>query len=220
MSRDGIALYTKTDAERWIGEYEKNEGDLVSYASRCREGRKPFVERRGSIIDRAEAAGMDRQSFTDELKLRALDRKKAAIEAGQSEEVAEAAEILRQMLGGLANLPLGEAAIKANDAKPKAAKGAPDFSAMTLEEAKAILEEPKGKGRPSAAVLARRKAAAALISEAPKDGASGDQASAMAEAMGPDEGDNNVTDLRPRFMQKPYDVASPPNLPAAAPPAA
>jgi hypothetical protein len=208
----GVNLYTEVEAKRWITEYERNEEEKFAHAARCREGHKPYVERRKSIVDRAVDAGMEREAFLNVLKIRKAERGVEALKQSESEGVRESRIELLEKLGGLANLPLGEAALAANQAKPS--KGSPDFSDMTLDEARAILAEPKGKGRPSAAAVARRKAAEGLVGDADKQvaveaglsGASSDQAAAMADAMdaamGPNEVENNVRDFRPRFAQR------------------
>ena len=82
---------------------------------------------------------------------------------------------------------------------------------MTLAEAKAILEKPKGRGRPSAQrveaerVIAEHSSAPTPL-ETAIEGASGDKAAAIADAMGPDalsslNDDEPDADVRPRFMQ-------------------
>lgn len=224
-----VNLYTEVEARRWIGEYEKNERDLGSYTASCRAGRKPYTDLRTKIVDAAVNVGIDRNAFLDTLKVREFDRKKAAIEAGQSGEVAEQREILKDLLGGL---PLGDWGVE----QIPAARGRPRKNAapgteqagMTVAEAKAILATPKKRGRqPALRVEAERVLAEAdrAVADDAGLGASGTRAEAIAEAMGPDEADSlssltdgeesNVEDLRPRFKRPgaAYDVATPPNLP-------
>lgn len=219
-SHDRLNTVDPTVAKRWVTEYEKNEVELIAYQARYREGRKPFVERRNSIIDRAVDAGLNRDAFKDALKTRALERKIAEIKFGEDEEVAERRELLKEALGGL---PLGdwgvttaaptEGSTKPKGDKPSAAAPADgfDFSSMTLEDARLIVNAPKGRGRPSAKAVAQRAHAAKMVADA-APGASGAQLGAIAEAMGtdPDESppdalsslvEEDNADLRPSWAQ-------------------
>src|SRR5690242_17020608 len=103
MSSNVLNTIDPEVAEKFVSEYERNEAELVSYAARCREGRKPFTERRSSIVDRAVNAGLNREAFLDEIEDRKIERKRQARE--NREEVAEQRELLKTALGGL---PLGD----------------------------------------------------------------------------------------------------------------
>jgi hypothetical protein len=193
-------------AERWIGEYERKRADNKSAAARARQ-------ELGKIIDLAEGAGLNRKAFKDELQSRELLRKMESLTAGDSEDVAEAKDQLKKALGGL---PLGDWGVETISSGRKKNAAAPGTSqaGMTLAEAKGILEKPKGRGRPSA----QRVEAERVVAEAGQvdieeaiEGASGEKAAAMADAMGDDapadalsslNDDDNVHDLRPRFAQK------------------
>jgi hypothetical protein len=196
-------------AERWIGEYERKRADNKSSAARARQ-------ELGKIIDLAEGAGLNRKAFTDELKSREWQRKMESLAAGDNGDVAEAKEQLKKALGGL---PLGDWGVEAiSDRKKNAAAPGTEPATLTLAEAKAILEKPKGRGRPSA----QRVEAERVVAEHAKDptpletaidGASGDKAAAMADAMGDDDPADalssltdddrgeNVEDIRPRWAK-------------------
>src|SRR6185312_9978187 len=133
-------------AEKFVSEYERNEAELVSYAAKCREGRKPFTERRASIVERATDAGLNRTAFLNEIKERAFLRKIEALKAVEDDQIAEQREMLKSALGGL---PLGDWGVKSGDWTDARHFGSPPSAAdhspnpMTLDEAKAILAEPK-----------------------------------------------------------------------------
>src|SRR6185312_14569640 len=206
-------------AEKFVSEYERNEAELVSYAAKCREGRKPFTELRASIVERATDAGINRTAFLDLVQERAFLRKIEALKAGEDDQIAEQREMLKSALGGL---PLGDWGVEQISGQygPKSAAipGAiPDPDQMTLAEAKAILAEPKKRGRMSEAVKTRRAAAERVVTQS--DGASGEKAADIAAAMDAAEefdrfanGQNDdERDLRPRFL---HDLETPPDIPA------
>src|SRR6185312_14443098 len=152
---------------KFVSEYERNEAELVSYAAKCREGRKPFTERRASIIERATDAGLNRTAFLNEIKERAFLRKIEALKAGEDEQIAEQREMLKSALGGL---PLGDWGVEQISGQygPKSAAipgSIPDPDQMTLAEAKAILAEPKKRGRQSEVDKARRTAAERVVAQ-------------------------------------------------------
>jgi hypothetical protein len=148
------------------------------------------------------------RAFTDALKEREWNRKLESLSAGDSEEQAEQKELLKNALGGL---PLGDWGVDqlgptTSKRKKNAAAPGTEQAGMTLVEAKAILEKPKGRGRPSKERLDAEKVVAEAdaqiaVDAGLKPGASGEQAEAMAEAMGPDERGDNVEDLRPAFLR-------------------
>ena len=148
MSEDRLNTIDPKVAERWVGEYERNEAELVSYAARCREGRKPFVERRGSIVERAADAGLNRGAFLDEIKERALLRKIEALKSSEGEEVAEQRQLLKDALGGLPLGDWGVDQIPAPRGRPRknvaVSVTAPAVDPMTLAEANEVLTKPKG----------------------------------------------------------------------------
>lgn len=202
MSHEGLNTIDPTVATRWVTEYENKRADNKSQAAR---GRQEL----GKIIDLAEGAGLNRKAFTDELKQREWSRKIESISAGDSEEQAEQKELLKNALGGL---PLGDWGVEqlgptTSRRKKNAAAPGTVQAGMTLAEAKAIIEKPKGRGRPSKERLdAERVVAEAdaqiAVDAGLKPGASGAQADAMAEAMGPDARGDNVEDIRPAFLRQ------------------
>ena len=105
MSIDMLNTIDPEVAEKFVSEYERNEAELVSYAAKCREGRKPFTELRASIVERATDAGLNRTAFLNEIKERAFLRKIEALKAGEDEQIAQQREMLKSALGGL---PLGD----------------------------------------------------------------------------------------------------------------
>lgn len=198
-------------AERWVGEYERKRADNKSAAARARQ-------ELGKIIDLAEGAGLNRKAFKDELQSRELQRKMESLSAGDSEDVAEAKEQLKKALGGLPLGDWGVEAIAGPGRKKNVAAPGTVQAGMTLAEAKAVLENPKGRGRPSAArveaerVVAEHSGAPTPL-ETAIDGASGDKAAAIADAMEPDapadalsslNDSDNVRDLRPRFVKRDF----------------
>lgn len=196
MAHEGLNTIDPKVAERWVGEYERQRADNKSQAAR---GRQEL----GKIIDLAEGAGLNRKAFTDELKEREWRRKIESLSAGDSEEHAEQKELLKTALGGL---PLGDWGVEQMAPTPRRKKNAAapgtEPAGMTLADAKALLSQPKSRGRPSnERVEAERIVAEAdaqvAIDAGLKPGASGEQLAAIAEAMGPDDAE----DLRPRFMQ-------------------
>src|SRR6185312_14202121 len=208
-------------AEKFVSEYERNEAELVSYAAKCREGRKPFTERRASIVERATDAGLNRTAFLNEIKERAFLRKIEALKAGEDDQIAEQREMLKSALGGL---PLGDWGVENITASIDAWRvGLPTSAAdqgpnpMTLVEAKAILAEPKKRGRQSTDDKRRRAAAERVVAQS--DGASGEKSADIAAAMDAAEefdrfanGQNDdERDLRPRFL---HDLETPPDIPA------
>lgn len=189
-------------ATRWISEYENAIAAKRAIKDRHREELSEFKDRFKGIIECAVGAGLNKQSFVDELEDREIDRKRAARIASYSEETAEQRELLKAALGGL---PLGDWALVSRRKKNAAAPGTVQ-AGMTLAEAKAILEKPKGRGRPSKERLDAEKVVAEAdaqiaVDAGLKPGASGAQAEAMAEAMGPDDRGDNVEDLRPRYLR-------------------
>ena len=201
MAHEGLNTINPKVAERWIGEYERKKADNKSAAARARQ-------ELGQIIDLAEGAGLERKAFKDTLKEREFLRKIESLSAGDSEEQAEQKELLKTALGGL---PLGDWGVEQMAPTPRRRKknaAAPGTvqEGMTLAEAKAILSQPKGRGRTSK----QRLEAERVVGEADREVAvdaglkpgSGAQAEAMAEAMGPDDDrGENVEDLRPRWAQ-------------------
>ena len=220
MSIDTFNTIDPKTAERFVSEYERNEAELVSYAAKCREGRKPFTERRASIVERATDAGLNRTAFLNEIKERAFLRKIEALKAVEDDQIAEQREMLKSALGGL---PLGDWGVKSGDWTDARHFGSPPSAAdhspnpMTLDEAKAILAEPKKRGRQSEVDKARRTAAERVVAQS--DGASGEKAADIAAAMDAAEefdrfanGQNDdERDLRPRFL---HDLETPPDIPA------
>lgn len=204
MAHEGLNTIDPTVATRWISEYENAKRDEKEVKARHREEMGEFKDRLKSIADRAADAGLNRQTFLDEIEDRVIERKRAARVAGYSEEEAEQRELLKKALGGL---PLGDWGVGqgATTSKRKRNAAAPGTvqAGMTLAEAKAILERPKGRGRPSKERLDAEKVVAEADAQIAVDagltpGASGAQAEAMAEAMGPDEDDR---DLRPSYLR-------------------
>lgn len=200
-------------AERWIGEYERKRADNKSSAARARQ-------ELGKIIDLAEGAGLNRKAFTDELKSREWLRKMESLTSGDNEDVAEAKEQLKKALGGLPLGDWGVEAIAGPGRKKNAAAPGMDTATLTLAEAKEILAKPKGRGRPSAQRVEAERVVAEHAKEATPleeaiEGASGDKAAAIADAMGPDalssltddDRGDNVEDIRPRWAKSSPDAA-------------
>jgi len=209
MSIDAPNTIDPEVAEKFVSEYERNEAELVSYAAKCREGRKPFTERRASIVERATDAGLNRTAFLNEIKERAFLRKIEALKAGEDDHIAEQREMLKSALGGL---PLGDWGVE-QIATPSPAHGQ---NPMMLAEAKAILAEPKKRGRQSNVDKANRAVAEMVVAQS--DGASGEKAADIAAAMDAAEefdrfadAQEDARDLRPRFM---HDLETPPDIPA------
>jgi hypothetical protein len=203
-------------AERWIGEYERKRADNKSAAARARQ-------ELGKIIDLAEGAGLNRKAFKDELQSRELQRKMESLSAGDSEDVAEAKEQLKKALGGL---PLGDWGVEAIKTSKKQNAAAPGTApaTMTLAEAREVLSKPKGRGRPSAQRVEAERVVAEHAKESTPledaiEGASGEKAAAIADAMEPDapadalssltddDRGDNVSDLRPRWAKSSPDAA-------------
>jgi hypothetical protein len=196
-------------AERWVGEYERKRADNKSAAARARQ-------ELGKIIDLAEGAGLNRKAFKDELQSRELQRKMESLTSGDNDDVAEAKEQLKKALGGLPLGDWGVEAIAGPGRKKNAAAPGTEQAGMTLSEAKAVLEKPKGRGRPSAQRVEAERVVAEHAKEATPleeaiEGASGEKAAAIADALGPDapadalsslNDDDNVRDFRPRFAKR------------------
>lgn len=69
------------------------------------------------LIADAKNDGIPTKALKAELKLRDLDRDKARVVTGLEEEEAETLEQIREALGDLASLPLGEAVMKRAEAR-------------------------------------------------------------------------------------------------------
>lgn len=208
MEEPRLNTIDPTISKRWIIEYERVDADEDSAAGRHRNERRTFKDKKKDIADRAEASGLNRKIYLDELFERKMLRKINSRKAGDSEDDREHREQLKTSLGGL---PLGDWGVEQMPAQRKnAAAPGTAQDGMTLAEAKAILEKPKGRGRPSAQrVEAERVVEAAkqvdleeAIATKAMDGAGGEQAAQIADAMGPDDRTEvEEEDLRPPFLR-------------------
>lgn len=207
MAHEGLNTLDPTVVNRWVGEILKTKREAKESAAR-------FRQQLGQDFDRAEGSGLNKTALKGLVALVEFENRHAGRVAGYSEEEREQLELLKTSMGDLglwAAMNIG-APTEGSGRKRNAAAPGTVQAGMTLAEAKAILEKPKGRGRPSKERLdAERLIAeydeAIAVDAGLKPGASGEQANAMAEAMGPDGGEDNVRDLRPRFAQTPPEAA-------------
>ena len=132
MTEAGSNAIDPTMAQRFVGELDRCDEELLTlrgeYMQRC----KTVRERKADWMEQAEAAGIPRSGLKVELKRRDLARKIKTLEADAGEEVVETADMIRDALGDFAALPLGGAAVVAaggKDETPKAKRGRPSKKA-------------------------------------------------------------------------------------------
>ncbi len=132
MTEVGSNAIDPTTAQRFVGELDRCDEELLKlrgeYMQRC----KTVRERKADWMEQAEAAGIPRAGLKIELKRRDLLRKIKTFEADAGEEVVETADMIREALGDFAALPLGGAAVVAAGAKdetPKPKRGRPSKKA-------------------------------------------------------------------------------------------
>ena len=132
MTEAGSNAIDPTTAQRFVGELDRCDEELLElrgeYMQRC----KTVRERKADWMEQAEAAGIPRSGLKVELKRRDLARKIKTLEADAGEEVVETADMIREALGSFADMPLGAAALEAaggNEAAPKAKRGRPSKKA-------------------------------------------------------------------------------------------
>lgn len=85
----------------------------ASNAKKCRD----LLDKKKKIFVAAKDADIPLKPLRAEIKLRQLDRQKAAVVADLEEEDRDNLEAIRKGLGTLASTPLGGAAIKAAEAR-------------------------------------------------------------------------------------------------------
>ena len=132
MTEAGSNAIDPTTAQRFVGELDRCDEELLTlrgeYMQRC----KTVRERKADWMEQAEAAGIPRSGLKVELKRRDLARKIKTLEADAGEEVVETADMIREALGSFADMPLGAAALEAVGGKepaPKAKRGRPSKKA-------------------------------------------------------------------------------------------
>lgn len=94
------------------------------YMKKCRDVREIISD----IMDRAKDAGIPKKEFKAFLKQQELRAKAEAVIEKLEEDEQEIFEMIREAIGGLADTPLGQAAL--NRAEAKAAKKAKDSSVV------------------------------------------------------------------------------------------
>jgi hypothetical protein len=161
MSEDAGNKIDEEKAQRFVDEIERCFVELLSergtYMARC----KPIHERIGDWKDRAKDDGIPKKALNTILKERDLIRKIEALNEDLEDDDADQVEMLRNALGPYGDLPLGRAAVDAEErvasAKPaKAAKppkagkkGAPKKDALnSLVDDKPPAEEDGVDVRP------------------------------------------------------------------------
>lgn len=145
-----------TTAKRFVGEIEKCFEELASlqgsYMNACAGVRTRIKDWK----DAANEAGLPRKALNIELKRRELQRKLEAVTDDIDEDVVDLADQIREALGGMADLPLGQAAVDAADkgkkpAKPRKGKKADSETAASGSDALNSLindDVPEGDVRP------------------------------------------------------------------------
>jgi len=205
MSDERLNTIDPKVAERWVSEIERKKADNRSTAAR---GRQEL----NKLFDLAEGAGLKRDRLKRTLERREFEAKQAAKDAVLTEDELQEIELLNEALG---NLPLGAWAVgqmRASPRKSAAIPGdVPDPDQMTLAEAKAVLAEPKKRGRQSDAAKTRRAAAERVVAEADHqvsvDAGLADEAPDALSSLTDGEDEQ---DLRPAFLRAGYDVETPP----------
>ncbi|MBB4017359.1 hypothetical protein GGR16_002388 [Chelatococcus caeni] len=103
------------DAEklkRWIGEIDRHKADMLSkqgeYMKYCRDKREMI----NKVFELAGNDGVPKRALKAHLKMRDLQAKAEAVLEGLEEEDQESVELIREALGGLSDLPLGQAAVQ------------------------------------------------------------------------------------------------------------
>lgn len=127
---EGSNVINSTDAKRWVGEVERIDKEILSIKMTNAAQVKAAKERRSECLDRADAAGVPKDALELELKRRALDRERKNLELGAGFDQVELADMIREVLGDFAALPLGQAAVKA--ASPEKKKGRSKKAAVAL----------------------------------------------------------------------------------------
>lgn len=101
---DGAKLFV-ADIERHFETLESYRGE---YMRRCRDVRDLIAQ----TYDRAKDAGVPKKELKAVIKARELERKIEALRENLDEDGAETFDQIRHALGDLADLPLGDAALK------------------------------------------------------------------------------------------------------------
>ena len=142
MTEAGSNAIDPTTAQRFVGELDRCDEELLTlrgeYMQRC----KTVRERKADWMEQAEAAGIPRSGLKVELKRRNLARKIKTLEADAGEEVVETADMIRDALGGFADMPLGAAAVEAVERMADAGVTSVSIGGETFPVA-------KNRGRPS-----------------------------------------------------------------------
>lgn len=132
MSEHQTNAIDPTTAQRFVGELDRCDEELLTlrgeYMQRC----KTVRERKADWMEQAADAGLPRAGLKHYLKERKL---LAAVSFHRQEaepEIVETADMIREALGDFAALPLGGAAVEAAGGKepaPKAKRGRPSKKA-------------------------------------------------------------------------------------------
>jgi hypothetical protein len=115
MSEDTGNKIDEEKAQRFVDEIERCFVELLSergtYMARC----KPIHERIGDWKDRAKDDGIPKKALNTILKERDLIRKIEALNEDLEDDDADQVEMLRNALGPYGDLPLGRAAVDAEE---------------------------------------------------------------------------------------------------------
>lgn len=99
-------------AKQFVADIERHYGTLDTYRGeymkRCRDVRDLIAQ----TYDRAKDAGIPKKELKAVIKARDLKRKIEALRENLEEDGAETFDQIRHALGDLADLPLGDAALK------------------------------------------------------------------------------------------------------------
>lgn len=98
-------------------DYEKEKATIMAEAmNKC----KKVTERQSDLLDDAKNKGWAKKVIKDAVKIRKKHREIRELMADQEQDTADDLDKLLKAIGGLADLPLGQAAMEAAD--PKAAQ--------------------------------------------------------------------------------------------------
>ena len=179
-------------AKRWISEWERHDEEILTIKMENAARQKVVKDRQKEVLEAAVSAGLPREAFKLEIKLRTLARKQDALESDAGKETVDLAEQIREALGDFGTLPLGGAAIEAVE---------------TLRHSNGtVVTLPKRRGRP-------RKDAMRAPAEAAN---SNDGAAALDSLVNPVESPGAPSevpfdtdeDVRPRFMREADETAA------------
>ena len=132
MSEAGTNAIDPTTAQRFVGELDRCDEELLTLRGQYMQRCKTVRERKADWMEQAEAAGIPRSGLKVELKRRALALKLKTLESDAGEEVVETADMIREALGSFADMPLGAAAVEAagdRGSAPKAKRVRPSKKA-------------------------------------------------------------------------------------------